>query len=278
MRTPCTFDENALRLQNLSGERHGGRGVALDEKNFVIMARALYSGVGIAGMSGSINKNAGGTTFSKNGVVRRRVVPVNPQSADQSEIRSAFEFLTKAWSLSLNDSQRLSWETARTGNVYYYKQDPLTGTSRPYASAKDLFIAMNFNWLITDESLAAPYVSFNVPGNSAGQDAFGITSVVADDSSNTLVITYTGTQTNEKLFLRATPPVSVGNQRVTSIISKMRLIEVISSSPDTMTGYQAKFGALTGLAGMKIFYEIVAVDLATGVTRTISSSSTVIVA
>lgn len=242
------------------------------------MARALYSGVGIAGMSGSINKNAGGTTFSKNGVVRRRVIPVNPQTADQQELRAAFLFLTTAFSGTLSESDRAAWETARTGNVYYLKQDPLTGVSRPYASAKDLFIAMNLNWLLGDGSLNNPVVTFTTPGISTGLDDYAITSVVADDSSNTVVVTYTGTATNEFLFMRATPPVSAGNQRNTSVKSKFRYIAPLTASPDTVADYQAKFGALTGLTGQKIFYEIIGVEIITGKTRLVSGGSTIIVA
>lgn len=243
------------------------------------MARALYSGVGIAGMSGSINKNAGGTTFGKNGVVRRRVVPVNPQTADQQTLRAAFLYLTSAWSGVLSDSDRLAWETARTGNVYWLKLDPLTGVSRPFASAKDLFIAMNINGLYAQDSINAPSVQYTTPGTSAGTDVVSITSVVADDSSNTLVVTYTGgPPTLEAYMFKATPPVSPGTARSASIKSKLRNVALLTASPDTVADYQTKFGPLTGQTGNKIFYEIYGIDLATGKQRLISAGSTVIVA
>jgi hypothetical protein len=234
------------------------------------MAKALYSGVGIAGMSGSINKNNGGTTFSKNGVVRRRVIPTNPATSDQQEVRNAFAFYTAAFS-GLSSSEVGQWESARTGNVYYLKQDPLTGVSRPYASAKDLFIAMNMNLdLSINGNYATPSVHINVPTAPTAASDFALTSVVADDSSNTMTVTYTGAFTGEQGFFRATLPVSNGTQRFASVASKLRNFEAIAASPDAIASYVARY-PLTGMTGKKIYYEIIGIDTGSGKQRQINA-------
>lgn len=60
-------------------------------------------------MSGSI----GGVTFTRNSfasiVARARVAPVNPSSAAQTDIRTAFSFATQRWE-SMDQSERDGWE------------------------------------------------------------------------------------------------------------------------------------------------------------------------
>lgn len=240
------------------------------------MARNLF-GTDVVGRSGSLNTSFGGMTYLKNGVMRRRVTPTNPQTSDQQDVRNAFLFYTTSFS-GLTASQVAQWEAARTGNAYYLKQDPLTGVSRPYASAKDLFIAMNMNLqLANDGNYATPAVAISVPTAPSGTDTIAVSSVVADDSSNSLVVTYTGTFASEAGFLKATMPVSNGTQRATTVRSKIRNIALLSASPDTVAEYVAKY-PLTGLTGQKIYYEIIGIDVQSGKARVISSGFTSIVA
>lgn len=243
------------------------------------MAKALYGGVGLQGLSGSINKKAGGHTFSKNNVVRRRVVPVNPQSSSQQELRAAFLFLTSAWSNVLSDANRLAWESARNTS-YWLKQDSLTGVSRPYSSAKDLFIATNLNDLIASDSLSMPQVSFSDPGTSSGLDDLSVTSIVLDDSSQSVVFTYSGALLNENICVYMTSPVSAGTLRATSVKSKLRFVtQNIGASPAAISSdYISKFGSFAGATGKKVFWEVYGVDTNTGKKRLIAAGNSIIAA
>jgi len=86
----------------------------------------------------------------------------------QSEI-DAVDYCT-----SKHDVQIAAWENARTGNAYYLKQDPITGVSRPYASAKDLFIAMNMNLMYANNGSYTGGVQISTPTAPNGQDAISV--------------------------------------------------------------------------------------------------------
>jgi hypothetical protein len=241
------------------------------------MARGIY-GAGLQGISGSINSNDGGWTFSKDGKIRRRVVGTNPNSTNQQNVRTGFSFLTSAWA-TLTEPQRLAWETAR-GESYYLTSDSLHGVSRPYSSSKDLFVAMNANYLTASGEIASPSVIFSAPGAASGQDEITAVSVAIDASAQTVALTYTGTFTNEKAYFKATPPVSAGNMKASTVDTRSRVIdEDLGSSPVAMgTSYTSRFGAITGAAGKKVFWELWGVDQGTGKARQIAAGSTVIVA
>lgn len=67
-------------------------------------------GEGVAAASGSL----GGVTFSRNRggpYIRRRVVPVNPNTVQQQVIRSLVSQLTSLWLTTLTTLQRESWDT-----------------------------------------------------------------------------------------------------------------------------------------------------------------------
>lgn len=243
------------------------------------MARVIYGGVGLQGLSGSINKTAGGHTFTKNNVVRRRVIPVNPKSSSQSLIRNAFAFLTTYWGSTLTEEQRRSWETAKTDR-YYYKQDGLNGVARPYASGKDLFLAMNQNILIATNELTQPTVSFVEPGVPANLDEITGVSVAIDASAETVAMTYTGTFSSETAYIKMTPPVSAGNMKASTVNTQSRVIgEDFGSSPVALgADYMDRFGGLTQSTGKKVFWEVIGVNNGTGKTRTIASGQTIIVA
>ena len=238
------------------------------------MARVIYGGVGLQGLSGSINKQAGGHTFTKNNVVRRRVVPTNPQTAQQSLVRNAFAFLTTAWS-GLTEDQRNAWEDARNDS-YWLIPDPLTGVGRKANSGKSLFILVNFNLLQVADQLNDPTVVTTSPSSSEPNDSFLISSVVADDSSNTLTVTYTQAGSEEVLLVKSTPPVSPGTMRLTSVKSDLRdSSAILGASPATVAG---KAGIYTGQTGQKVFYQIWAIHTTTGKKRLVSSDTTTIVA
>lgn len=215
----------------------------------------------------------------KNGVVRTYVTPTNPQSAAQTEIRAAFNFLNIEWSQTLTPAERLAWEVALTVD-YWDKTDPFTGTSRPFNSAKSLFIGMNMNFMFGDGTMSLPAVQYASPGSSTGIDAVGFTSITATAAAGTVSFAYTGTNTLEYFIMKMSPPVSAGNQRITSVKSSMRIVQVgtLAASPTALgAAYVAQFGAITGKAGKKIFYIWEQVDIDTGKSRVISTGSTIIV-
>lgn len=209
-----------------------------------------------------------------------RVVPVNPQTIQQQLIRSVFTYLTKQWT-ALNDVQREAWETARTSEAYYNVTDNFYGVSRKVNSAKSLFVAMNFNVLEATDSLGTPAVTFATPGAPSTQSDFLATSIAADASAGTVALTYSGTMNgNEEIEFWASPPVSPGNLRSTSVKSKMRFVtQNVGVSPAAVgTEYVAKFGAITAATGQKIFWEAYIVNTDTGKKTLAGSGANIVVA
>ena len=239
---------------------------------FNYMAKALY-GAGLVGMSGSINKQAGGFTFGKNNTVRRRVVPTNPQTALQSLVRGVFTFLTQAWAV-LTDEQRQAWEEKRSQS-YFFIPDPLTGVARKANSAKSLFVQVNFNGLQAEDLLNSPSVIFSTPPNAVDGDIVNISSVVADDSSNTLTVTYTQTGSSENLYVKSTPPVSAGTMRVTAVRNQLRDgSATLGASPAA----SSKPASYTGMVGQKVFWQVWGIVIDSGKKRLIASGQSIIVA
>ena len=242
------------------------------------MARFNYSGVAITGGTGRLNSSLGGSVLLKNGVVRSYTTPTNPQTAPQTEMRAAFTLLTASWS-GLTEPQRTAWRAAWAGGQWLI-QDPFTGTSRAYASAKSLFISVNLNILIADDLLAAPAVQLTTPAARITQETIGLTSFIFDASGGTAAVVYTGTLVNGAILVRVTPPVSPGNLLFTSVQSKLRSLTAdVGATPLALgSQYVALFGAITAMAGEKVFYTIELIDIATGQRSLISSGSSTIVA
>lgn len=239
------------------------------------MGRFNYSGVAITGGTGRLNSSLGGTVLLKNGVVRNYVTPTNPQSEPQSIVRNAFQFLTGEWK-NLTNSQRKEWKDARL-LPYWAIQDPFTGTSRPPSSGKSLFILSNFNLLQSTDNLKNPSVVISEPVNDQPTDALGVTSVVVDESGNTFIVTYTGTQSSEVLTAKMTPPVSPGNMVMTSVKSKLRS-SIIASGASPVTVTKPDHITFSGATGQKVFWVIEAINLASGKKRIIGTGNSIIVA
>lgn len=242
------------------------------------MARFNYSGVAITGGTGRLNSSLGGSVLLKNGVVRNYVTPVNPQTSDQQEVRSAFAFLTAAWKGESSTNQA-AWVSAWQSGDWTI-QDPFTGTTRPYGSAKSLYIALNMNFLISGNALGSPSVEFHTPPATSDLPALGITSFAFDASSGTAVLTYTGTLGDSVLVVRATQPLSPGNQRLTSVKTKLRTVTIGSGvSPLALgTAYTTKFGAITSSTDLAVFWVIEQIDTTNGKRALVGSGRSVIVA
>lgn len=197
-----------------------------------------------------------GNVYSKNkggAYSRVRVVPSNPQTSYQSDVRADFTTLSQGWR-GLTDAQRLSWVQA----VSNYARINRVGDAHNL-SGNSLYVSLNKNLLdvgIASNALAPAPQSVS---------SVAVSTAVADNSSNTVVITLTGAvpaATSIKVFL--TDTLSAG---VASPGTKLRLVQTFPAATaaalSLTAAYIAKFGAV-GAAGSKIFYEIVPVNETTG--------------
>jgi hypothetical protein len=252
-------------------------GVELDCKSLT-MGKFNFGGL-VTGAKGRFTGMFGGMVIGSNGVFRAYKTPTNPQTESQQTNRGMFALFTKAWSADLTEENREAWEAARTSGGYP-NTDTFTGTSKPYASAKDLFIAMNTNANIALDQTASPEILFATPGTSGGLDVISVTSFALDASAGTVILAYDGVFANEGAIIRATPPVSPGTMRATSVSTKFRVISGTPGASPAALGanYTGLFGPITGSTGQKVFWEVLGVDSLTGKTRLIRSGSSVVVA
>jgi hypothetical protein len=215
--------------------------------------------------------------YSLNGTKRVYVTPTNPQTASQSVVRGAFSFLTSAWA-GLTETERKAWRAAWSSGDWVV-QDPVSGTSRRYGSAKSLFIALNTNILVGTNALGTPVVALAVPVAKSAPAAISITSFIFDVSAGDALVVYTGTQ-NNALVVRATPPVSAGNLLETSVKSKLRtLTGSLGTTPANVgTEFIAINGPYAGHVGEKVFYTIEQIDTISGNRSFVASGSTIIAA
>ena len=85
-------------------------------------------------------------------------------------------------------------------------------------------------------------------------------SVVADDSANTMILTFTPDPLPDTFIIQATAPVSQGiNFRSRSAFKFIKTVAAATASPISFQGdYSAVFGAPN--AGSKIFYRLIPVS------------------
>lgn len=239
------------------------------------MSRARY-GDTITAQKGRFNTPVGGVVYGLNGTKRVFVTPTNPQTAAQGQVRAVFAFLTSAWK-GLTQPQRDAWSAARTSGDWTV-QDPVSGTARNYNSAKSLFIAVNTNVLLAQNAMSSPAVAFPSPVAKGTPPPISITSFVFDASAGSAVLTFTGSQTSA-LLVSATQPVSPGNDKMTSVRSRLRNITAVNgTSPAALgTEYVAVHGAITLAAGLKVFWTVEQVDEFTGARNFVASGDSIIV-
>ena len=199
-------------------------------------------------ISGNVYSKNKGSAYS-----RVRVIPTNPKSAAQVLVRGFLTILSQAWR-GLTSAQINGWNMA-VGN--FQKKNRLADMHVINGNA--LYVSLNKNLL--DVGLAAiddaPSVVDVAPQT--------IATAVADNSSNTLVITLgEAVATGQSVKVFATPALSPG---VNSVGSKLRQIAFFNSAHaaalDLTAAYNAKFGAV-GAVGSKIFYRIVPVSETNG--------------
>lgn len=197
-----------------------------------------------------------GNVYSKNkggAYSRVRVIPTNPKSAAQATVRGFLTQLSQAWR-GLGAAAIHGWNQAV---VNFQKKNRLADMHVINGNA--LYVSLNKNLL--DVGLAA----IDTPPSVVEVSPLVVSSAVADQSANTLIITLDAVVpalTSVKVF--ASPAVSPG---VNSIGSKLRQIGSAGSGDaaalDMTAEYNAVFGVV-GSVGSKIFYKLIPVSEVNG--------------
>lgn len=192
------------------------------------------------------SKNKAGSYF------RGKVTPANPQTAAQSEKRGIVSTLSKAWS-SLTDSQRANWNSAVSA---YAKTDVFGDLRNP--SGFNLFMKLNATLL------GMGTAQIDTPPIPSAVGSIGSFTIVADNSSNTLVATLPDLDLETgDVFVEATPALSAGKGFVNSEFRGLGYMAAAASPLSLTALYIAKFGAV-GAAGQKIHVRISPVNGTTG--------------
>jgi hypothetical protein len=213
--------------------------------------KALFGTI-IVGGSGKL----GGHVITKNRAgyaLRTKVTPSNPQSADQSEVRNRLTGISQSWA-GLTDAQRSQWNSAVSSfsstNIFGNVVNP---------SGFNLFQKLNNNLL------AVGSASILVPPAPAAVQALTTLSAVADNSSNSLTLTFApAIDAGTKFKVLATPAENAGISFVKNEFRVIGHIDSAATSPYIASAlYNAKFGAI-GAAGKKIYVQLVGVNATTG--------------
>lgn len=208
--------------------------------NFIVDARGKING-------NVYSKNKGGA------YARVRVKPSNPRSTFQTAVRAILTSFSQSWK-ALTATQIAGWNQ---GAINYPKSNRIG--DRHILNGNSLYVALNKN--LADVGISG--ISDCPAPDSV--DTVTVSTAVADNSAQTLVITLTGavpSNTSIKVFTSGT--VSAG---VNSIGTKLRQVTSFASAHAAAltltTPYLARFGSI-GAAGSKIFYKIVPVNETTG--------------
>jgi len=199
----------------------------------------------------------GGQVASKNrsgAYLRTKVTPVNRQSASQTAVRNRLAGLSQGWR-SLSDAQRAAWNAA-VGD--FAKTNIFGDLVNP--TGFNLYQRLNNNLIRIGES------AITTPPTPAAITDIVIGALTMDASDGSVSLAYTaGGDAGSEIEVWATPPVSAG---VSFVKSEYRLVTQVTAntaSPlDMAADYIAKFGAITGAAGMKVFVKTVAISVTTG--------------
>lgn len=229
------------------------------------MAKVKFSAL-ISEMRNKLN----GSVFSRNrggAYLRNKVTPLNPQTSAQVAARSLLTFFSQSWR-SLTEDQRLAW----SGAVASWSTTDIFGdTINPTGAT--LYIRLNCNISIAGGS---PIVLPPAPLGAAALDSL---SIVADESSNSLAVTFTATPVpaDHAMVIESTGNLSPGISNANSSFRTIEVAPAASASPYNAGAAQiAKFGSL--VAGQKIFVRAKMIRLSTGETSQRQVTSTIVVA
>jgi hypothetical protein len=196
------------------------------------------------------SKNRAGAYF------RTKVTPVNPQTADQSAVRSLFTSLAQGWR-ALTADQIAGWN----GAVQNFSKTDIFGDLKN-PSGFNLYMRLNSNQLNVGAALLTDAPQ---PADTTLLDAV---TVVADASASTMTLNYAlGAGASGAVVVEATAPVSNGKSFVKNLYRKVAVNPDVTVTPfEFGADYEAKFGNL--VAGQKIYVRVKTVNTATGQTGT----------
>lgn len=202
---------------------------------------------------GRLSKSAGSVTAAYNrfgSYLRNRVTPTNPNTSFQTNVRANFGDLASAWR-GLTAATQLGWTTLGENMT---RQDSLGQTYS--LTGLQAFISVNTNLLNAGQSIITNAPALQLP------DAVPTFSVAMGAAGGTAALTFTPPGGDEWYLIFATRPVSDGRQFASR--SEFKLIDVLdetATSPDALgPEYIARFGAITGKAGEKVFWRIIRVS------------------
>lgn len=225
----------------------------------------------LSSLTGRTTSFLGGGVFLKNGVFRAFKTPTNPQTTLQMQVRATFSSNSSGWD-GLTESERLGWEAAAASGQWT-KTDAFTGTTRPIANGKQLYMFVNENLAAIGSASTSTAPSQEVAGTTVAT----LATVAA--GAGTFTVTYTGALgANEEHLFTATPVVSPGVMRLRRAIARSITSNTTASPATIAAPYVAKFGAITGAAGQKVFVVVEAINNATGQRRVVGVVNDIIAA
>ena len=213
----------------------------------------------------------GGQVYSRNAAgayVRNKVTPSNPQTVQQSLLRSTLATFSSGWK-SLTESERAAWIAA---TVNFAKTDVFGDEVTP--TGKNLYTKLNTNLTLINGSTID-----NPPTPVAVVEPASLSASIDVGIGNTLNINVGGLDTNQTYLVFATPALSPG---INYVKNRLRLLTTMAgneSQPfDIQSVYNARFGVPP--AGQKVAFKVVPVNTVTGqagvglTTRTIVAETT----
>lgn len=232
----------------------------------VTMAKILFSGIAGVDMRGKLN----GSVFSKNrggAYVRTKVTPVNPQSTAQQAQRNNLATWSAAWR-GLTEVERQSWIDGAINFPY----TDIYGNTK-VLSGQQLYVKFNIN--LANAGGAA----LDACPSPVALPALESLSLVADDSANTVILTFTPTPVpaDFALMVYATGNVTPGKSFVKNLYRFVSVLDPADTSPADIS---ADFVAIHGdpVTGNKIFVRMAFVSLTTGQMGIPLQAQTVVVA
>lgn len=215
------------------------------------MAKVKYSAL-VSDMRNKLN----GSVLSKNkygSYIRNKVTPTNPQSAAQVAQRAKLATFASKWR-TLTEEQRQAWNDAVSG---WSRTDIFGDSQNPTGS----ILHNRLNMTIATAggtAIVLPPMPLGAPSPTA-------LSVVTDTVASTMEVTFAQTPVpaGMALVVEASPGMSAG---ISVANSQLRIIAVLpattATGADVYAEYVAKYGSPT--IGMKIFYRISMIRIATG--------------
>lgn len=195
------------------------------------MAKILFTAF-LADMRNKVN----GTVFSKNrygAYARTKVTPVNPQTTSQQAARSRLSTASQAWR-GLTEEQRQSWIDAAPNFPF----SDIFGNSK-ILSGQALYVKLNSNLALVGAS------SINSAPLPESLPAVEGTSVAADDSANTVIVTTDPDPVPSAMFLVifATPNITPGRSFVKNQFRFVQAFPAAAAGPyDISAAWTALFG------------------------------------